>query len=349
MATENPNQLIKQKRDVRDLISSEATKLELAKVLPKHLTPDRMCRVALTAILKTPGLLSCSQESLLQALMICSQAGLEPDGRLAHLIPYGNVVQVIFDWKGLVTLALRNGMEAVYADKVCEADDFEAAVHNGRKVIRHITNYRQARGEAYAYYAVCQRGGVVDFEVMTKEEVDGIRARSKAGRSGPWVTDYDEMAKKTALRRLSKRWDLLPEIRDVINADDDTPAEIKAPMMKPVFDATMSPAAPTVPTDEQAEEINKSAAPAPAPTGDAVQQATSTGFNPVKALRNLCKIANVPEGAVLDFLTATGSTDGSVSTIEELAIYESGAVIKMVCDQWTDISKRIKDTKGGKA
>ena len=115
--------LVQAKRSVRDLISADKTKLEIAKVLPKHLTPERMTRVALTATMKNPKLLECTPESLMNALLVCSQAGLEPDGRLAHLIPYGNVVQVIFDYKGLVTLALRNGAETVYADKVCEFDE----------------------------------------------------------------------------------------------------------------------------------------------------------------------------------------------------------------------------------
>jgi|HubBroStandDraft_6_1064221.scaffolds.fasta_scaffold163192_2 recombination protein RecT len=352
MSTPAPsNQLIQTKRDIRALIGSDTTKAELAKVLPKHLTPDRMARVVLTAIMKTPALMDCTQESLLQCMMLCSQAGLEPDGRLAHLIPYGKVATVIFDFKGIVALALRNGMEAVFADKVCEADDFEAAVHNGRKNIRHVVNYKKARGEAYAYYTVCQREGVIDFEVMTREEVDLIRSRSKAGRSGPWVTDYDEMAKKTVIRRMSKRWDLLPEIRDVINADDDVPAEIKAPMMKPVFD--VSPLAPA--GEAEPEEVEKAAASqagnpgaqAAQPSGDAAMPT-----NYVKAVRNLCKMSVIHEGMLLDFLTATGSTDGSVATLEELAMYQGGSVIKMVHDQWggdDGLANKIKPKKGGAA
>jgi recombination protein RecT len=330
-----PNQLIKTKRDIRDLIMAESTKAELLKVLPKHLTPDRMTRVALTAIIKTPKLMDCTQESLLQALMLCSQAGLEPDGRLAHLIPYGNVVQVIFDYKGLVTLALRNGAEAVYADKVCEADTFTAEVLNGKKQIHHSVNYKQARGDAYCYYAVMQRNGIVDFEVMTKEEVDSIRGRSKAASSGPWVSDYDEMAKKTALRRMSKRWDLLPEIRDVINADDDVPAEIRAPLMKPVFDAPTAAPAASEPTSEgQLPDERKEVA------------AGNGGTNYVKAVRNLCKMSSITEGAVLDFLGDTGSTDGSVTTLEELAVYGDGATLKLVHDSWGSISAKIKEVKG---
>lgn len=343
--TQPNTQLIKQKKDVRDLINSEHFKTEIAKVLPKHLTPERMTRVALTAFLKTPALLSCTPESLTNALLICSQAGLEPDGRLAHLIPYGNVCTVIFDWKGIVALALRNGMEAVYGDKVCEADDFVAAVKNGKKEISHTVNYKQARGEAYAYYVVCQRNGVVDFEVMTKEECDAIRSRSKAGRSGPWVSDYDEMAKKTVIRRMSKRWDLLPEIRDVINADDDVPVEIRAPLMKPVFDA---PPAET-PVGES-PELAEEKLPDEREGRDDTKVPPASGNNYVKAVRNLCKMSNVAEGSLLEFLAGVGSTDGSVTTLEELSLYEGGTVLKLVYDQWggdSGILVKIKGVKGG--
>lgn len=215
-----------QKKDIRALLQSEAVKTQIALVLPKHLTPDRMARVALTAILKTPKLADCKPESLLQALMLCSQAGLEPDGRNAHLIPYGDQVQVIFDYKGLVALAERNGVECIYADKVCQNDEFDAWVEEGEKKLKHRVNWKSSRGEAYAYYASCRRNGRLDYEVMTKDEVDTIRKRSRASGNGPWVTDYDEMAKKTVLRRMSKRWDLSSEVAEFITADDDVPANI---------------------------------------------------------------------------------------------------------------------------
>lgn len=329
-APAKPNQLIQVKRDVRDLINSDHFKAEIAKVLPKHLTPERMTRVALTAFLKTPALLSCTQESLTNALLICSQAGLEPDGRLAHLIPYGNAVTVIFDYKGLVTLALRNGAEAVYADKVCEADVFDAIVENGIKKLTHKPDFRKARGDVVCYYAVIQRGGITDWEVMTTEEVDAIRNRSKAGKNGPWVTDYDEMAKKTVLRRMSKRWDLLPEIRDVINADDDVPVEIKAPIMKPVFDA---------PADTSSAPEGEPESTGRVPAGDAPETTI------VKSVRNLCKISNITEGKLMDFLSSTGSTDGSVGTLEELALYQDGGVIKSVYENWPKLAEQIKGAK----
>lgn len=331
------NALIQQKRDVRDLINSDHFKGEISKVLPRHLTPERMTRVALTAFLKTPALLSCTPESLTNALLICSQAGLEPDGRLAHLIPYGNTVQVIFDYKGLVSLALRNGVELIYGDKVCEEDFFDASVENGDKKLTHRPNFKKARGEAYAYYAVARRAEVTDWEVMSKEEIDAIRKRSKCPNNGPWVTDYDEMAKKTVLRRMSKRWDLIPEVRDIINADDDTPVEVRAPMMKPVFGETSDPA--------PAPDTAGPTPPAENSSGEPPKEPTEQNF--VKAVRSLCKMSNIGEGRLLESLAVMGSTDGSVATLEELAMYQGGGVLRMVHDQWKELSAKIKEEKGG--
>ena len=86
--------LIESKHTVSDLLNSERAKTEIAKVLPKHLTAERMTRVALTATLKNPALLQCLPQSLMNALLVCSQAGLEPDGRLAHLILQENAERI---------------------------------------------------------------------------------------------------------------------------------------------------------------------------------------------------------------------------------------------------------------
>ena len=61
--------------------------------------------------------------------------------------------------------------------------------------------------------------------VLTKDEIDGIRKRSRSGNNGPWVTDYNEMAKKTAFRRLAKWLPLSAEFRDAVEKDDDLPTE----------------------------------------------------------------------------------------------------------------------------
>jgi recombination protein RecT len=57
---------------------------------------------------------------------------------------------------------------------------------------------------------------------MTSDEVEVIRSKSKAAKSGPWVNHWDEMAKKTVFRRLSKWIELSPEFRDSVERDHDT-------------------------------------------------------------------------------------------------------------------------------
>lgn len=232
MTAPNPNAVAKpagngqQPNGIRQWLGGDALKAQLAQVLPKHLSPERQARVAMTALTRTPKLAECDPASFFQCLLSLSQFGLEPDGRHAHLIPFENrrrgVVecQLIIDYKGLVELANRSGKVAnIHADTVCDQDEFE---FDRGEIKRHKIDFRKPRGAVYAVYALCRfKDGTEKCEVMTREDVESIRKRSKAGNSGPWVTDWSEMAKKTAFRRLSKWLPLSPEFRDAVDADDD--------------------------------------------------------------------------------------------------------------------------------
>lgn len=212
--------VVRQNNDLRGMIKSDAYKKQWAMVLPKHLTPDRMARVALTAVTKTPKLLSCTQESVMACLLDCAAMGIEPDGRRAHLIPYGSKCTLIVDYKGIAELVMRSGVVShIHASLVCENDEFD---ENMGRVITHRINRRDVRGDIYAVYShVVMKDGTESFEVMSKDEVDAIRARSKTGNNGPWVTDYGEMAKKTVFKRHSKWLPLSPEIRDAVDTGND--------------------------------------------------------------------------------------------------------------------------------
>jgi recombination protein RecT len=220
-------------QDIRSLIASDKFKEQCAAALPKHLTADRFARVALTALTRNPKLQDCTRESLLRCLMDCSALGIEPDGRRAHLIPYKDQCTLIIDYKGLIELVRRSGdVAAIRAETVCENDGFDW--ENG--TITHRIDWRKSRGEVQAVYAEAKlASGETQTAVLTKDEVEGIRKRSRAGTSGPWVSDWGEMAKKTALRRLIKLLPLSVEIADAVERDDDrverdvTPVPAKLP------------------------------------------------------------------------------------------------------------------------
>ena len=230
------------KPTIRSMIEGEAFRQQIAKALPRHLTPDRFARVAVTALMRTPKLAHCTQVSLFNSLLTLSGVGLEPDGRRAHLIPFENrkagtvECQLIIDWKGYAELAYRSGLVAtLHADVVRDGDVFEYSLGEVAKHVPHFLRRDAGKpeqaGEIIAAYAhVRMKDGSTKAEVMSIAEIEAIRKRSRAGTSGPWVTDWNEMAKKTAFRRLAKWLPLSSEFRDALDADADRPDDIPAPM-----------------------------------------------------------------------------------------------------------------------
>lgn len=221
-----------------DLINQ--MKPEIARVLPNQMNPDRMARIATTAIKQTPALARCTPASFLGALMTASQLGLEPGPLgLAYLVPYGNTCTFIPGYRGLIQLARNSGQLAdVWAEIVYENDEFKQTLGLHRDLV-HVPAEGE-RGKPVRVYAAAKlKDGTTPFVVMTFSEVEAIRLRSKAGNNGPWKTDWAEMAKKTAIRRLSKWLPLSAEfnaamtqdtsVRNVSSvADLNVPLDIKA-------------------------------------------------------------------------------------------------------------------------
>lgn len=257
---------------LRSFIAGQKFKDQVALALPSHMTPDRFARVALTALTKTPKLLDCTRESLLGCLMSCSQFGIEPDGRHAHLIPYGKDCTLIIDWKGLVALAKRSGQVKLWrAEIVKEHDEF--TWDTGQ--VSHRVNWRADRGKTDCVYShVVMSDGTADYEVMTLAEVEAIRKRSRAGQSGPWVTDFDEMAKKTVMRRHSKRLTLSPEFFEALSHDADRFDEIRNARVA----TTPAPPVPKFSLEPPAAELEVVNEPAPTPAKKAKKPSAAKDF-----------------------------------------------------------------------
>jgi recombination protein RecT len=133
---------------------------------------------------------------------------------------------LIVDYKGLVALARRSGEIAdIHADVVCRNDRFRYSFGtNG--TLEHEPNLDD-RGPVRAAYSFAKlKDGSSSYEVMSIQEIEAIRNRSKAGKSGPWVTDWNEMAKKTVFRRHSKWLPVSSEFQEAIDKDFDVPVDI---------------------------------------------------------------------------------------------------------------------------
>lgn len=190
----------------------------------------RQC-VALTlnAATKNPALYNCTQTSLMKSMLDCCALGILPNGRDAHLIPYGQECQLLIDYKGMITLAMRSErISAIRSEIVCKNDSFSWT--NG--IITHSVDFFSDRGEMVGVYAVAtMKDGTEISQTMSKAEVDAIRSRSRSGNKGPWVTDYPEMARKTAVRRLSKYLPLSPAAMAVIEYDDKQNFDFSQPVV----------------------------------------------------------------------------------------------------------------------
>lgn len=185
---------------------------------------QRFVQSALNAIVSCPKLLDCTPESVIGCQMKLAQLNLNPDGRNAHLIPYGRVCTLIVDYKGMVQIVRRNpNVISVGASPVYSKDTYR---ETNDEYFHEVSNPFGDRGELVGFYAYCRyKNGGCDFTSMSKEKVDAIRARSRAANSGPWVTDYIEMAKKTVFKNLCK-WLSMPDqesadaLRTAIEEDD---------------------------------------------------------------------------------------------------------------------------------
>ena len=186
---------------------------EIKKALPSVITPERFTRIVLSAISVNPKLGQCTPASFLGAMMTSAQLGLEVNTPLgqAYVLPYQNkgVLEAQFQlgYKGLIDLAYRSGeVEVIQAHIVYENDDFTCEYGLEPKLTH--TPADSDRGEPVKVYAVFKtKSGGFGFEVMSMEDVKNHAAKySKAYGSAysPWKTNFEEMAKKTVLKRVLK-------------------------------------------------------------------------------------------------------------------------------------------------
>lgn len=224
VATTNDNPAVGTMRQLLDQM-----KPQLALALPKHMTAERMARQALTAFRTTKKLDECSPQSFLGALMTCAQVGLEPGPQgYVYLIPFKNYGRMeatfILGYQGMIELARRSGQlvdigaQTVYQNEV-DQDRFRVTYGTDAK-IEHDPIIFGERGAPVGYYAWAKlKDGGTPFVVLSRADVEKFRARSATQKadapSGPWMTDYEPMAWKTCIRRLS-RW--LPQSAELAAA-----------------------------------------------------------------------------------------------------------------------------------
>lgn len=211
--------------------SLQAMQPEFAKALPSHIPVDKFTRVIMSAIQQNPDVLQADKRTLFGACMKLAQDGLLPDGRDAAITVYnsknGKIAQAMPMIAGILKKARNSGeISTIAAELVYEKDSFKYRVINGKPEMTHEPDVFGERGEVRGAYACAVlKDGSTMIEVMSKADIEKVRAASRAKDSGPWVSWWGEMARKTVLRRLSKRLpsssDREDDLQRTIQRDDD--------------------------------------------------------------------------------------------------------------------------------
>lgn len=207
----------------------KAMEPEIKKALPSVITPERFTRMVFTALSSTPKLQQCTPQSFLGAMMQAAQLGLEPNTPVgqAYLIPYKNKgiqeCQFQLGYKGLIDLAYRSGeIKDIQAHEVYENDVFEYEFGLEPK-LKHIPATHD-RGEIIMYYAVFHMvNGGYGFEVMSKEDI--INHAKKTSQSydssySPWAKYFDEMSKKTVIKKCLKYAPIKTDFVRALSSDE---------------------------------------------------------------------------------------------------------------------------------
>lgn len=211
----------------------EKAKASIAEMLPKHMSADRVIRSALATVARNPTLLQCTAQSIVSSVALAAELGLEPSGTLgsAYLVPFKDgkdgkmKAQLIPGYRGLIDLAKRGGeVINIEARIVHEKDEFEI-VYGTETRITHKPAVIDEPGNMICVYSIARlKDGSTQVEMMTAKQVLGIKARSKSRDNGPWKTDFEEMARKSCVKRLVKYLPLSIELARAMQTDDDIEA-----------------------------------------------------------------------------------------------------------------------------
>lgn len=241
----------------------DAYKNEIARALPRHLNAETMMRIALTCFRMNPKLAECEPASVFACVVQASQLGLRP-GLMGecYLIPYKDQCTLQIGYQGLLELVRRSGLvEDVAAYVVRQGDEFDVE-WGTTPGIKHKPFLDGDAGDLRLVYAVARmKGGGVHAELMTIADIEKIRARSqnvqnasRYGKKTPWDTDFDEMARKTVLRRICKYLPKSPDLASALALDDAASRGTQTLSMQDAIGNTFVP--PVIEIDQDTGEIN---------------------------------------------------------------------------------------------
>lgn len=181
-----------------------------------------------------------TKESKLECVVNLAQTGLtlNPVLKYAYLVPrsvrdgqdYVIKCHVEPSYQGLVKLVTDTGSaKTIYAHVVYEGDVFKTTLGTSVE-IQHEPQYKST-DITHVYAVALLHDGTKQVEVMTLEQIDAIRDMSESyksfkkgnAKSCIWNDHFEEMAKKTVIKRLVKylpKTNMFEKLKTAIEIDN---------------------------------------------------------------------------------------------------------------------------------
>ncbi len=228
--------------------------------LPPHIPVAKFKSVLTAAINRAPDLVKADRRSFFNSAVQCANDGLVPDGREAALVVYNNKVKTEEGEKWLpfvqylpmvagIMKKVRNSGEIANWQVYAVHKNDEYKIVEGFDTTFEYHRFLDGDPGPLKFVAslVTFKSGETSLEIMTVFEIEKVKARSKVKSDrGPWATDYEEMCKKTVIKRHSKRLPMNTDALDVIRRDDalydyegqsDKVAQVKRPQLSDFSEA----------------------------------------------------------------------------------------------------------------
>lgn len=222
-------------QEVKRVLSADEIKARFNDILGAK-APQFMASIT-NAVAGNQALKECDPNSIISAAFIAASLDLPIDPNLgrSYIIPYGKRAQFQVGYKGFIELALRTGeYKSIHATEIYE-DELVSfnPIENELVFVNDFSKCTQRNAgqtdKIIGYYAkyVLLRGSTMSL-YMTKQQIINHAQRysvmyQRGKKDSPWFTNFDEMAKKTVIKRLLTKYGMLSvEMQKAVVDDQKT-------------------------------------------------------------------------------------------------------------------------------
>jgi recombination protein RecT len=225
----------------QEIVRMQLNKMEpeFKHALPAHVPVEKFVRVTMTAVQTNPSLLDADRRTLFAAATRAAQMGLLPDGREGAIVTFKGQCQFMSMTAGLLKLCRNSGEISSIDVQIVHAND-KFTYRPGIDLVPVMEcDWFGERGDMVGVFAVAKmKDGAAYVEIMSKKQVDKVRSVSRSKDGGPWSQWYDEMARKTVIRRLAKRLPMSTDLDGLAIPDED---EVAAPQQVQEYQEEVKP------------------------------------------------------------------------------------------------------------